>query len=559
MYIYPNTTLRILRDVNLNSDYDHTIWFDGKIAQTEYFLSKTKYTLSNQSYQRKERGWMKVDINQNNLWDCTYLMFQNTSYNNKWFYAFILSVEYVNDSVSLINFQIDVMQTWHFDYILDKCFVEREHSLTDNLFENLVDEGLDIGDDYNVQIQRSIDLTPSTLVVLSVDNFAESPELGYVRNVFINNYYYPLKMYIYDLTWAASKRSLQSFMDLIVSQGQEQAIIQIYQVPGFIRFPNFDDNTYSYTEVAKNFVPNFVNIDGYVPKNNKLFNYPYNFLSVNNREGNDATYKWELWDSAHRGEFNLIGTMIGKPSVLLYPMYYREIADDYESGIFATDFPQNPWAGDAWQLYWAQHGESYKVAQSVGGIKEAIGVLFPMGSKTLQKTDIMRYTGTYSDMGIDAGQAYKIGGVGGKYPVPGPSNVSSLIDLAGRVAGVIAFKKDLQHYPNQAYGQANADILNMLSGNKKYSMYQMTIKSQFARIIDEYFSRFGYACHRIKEPNRKARKKWTYTKTVGCELNGNIPSDDMVAIKAVFDHGITFWDIRNANVGEYGDFTNPIL
>ena len=42
MYIYPNTTLKILHNVPLNNDYDHTIFFDGKIAQTEYFLSKAK-------------------------------------------------------------------------------------------------------------------------------------------------------------------------------------------------------------------------------------------------------------------------------------------------------------------------------------------------------------------------------------------------------------------------------------------------------------------------------------------------------------------------------------
>ena len=124
MYIYPNTTLHILRNVNLNSDYDHTIYFDGRVAQTEYFLARTKYTLSNQSYQRRERGWIQVNINQNSLWDCTYLMFQNTSYASKWFYAFILSVDYVNDNVSKINFEIDVLQTWYFDYTLDKCFVE---------------------------------------------------------------------------------------------------------------------------------------------------------------------------------------------------------------------------------------------------------------------------------------------------------------------------------------------------------------------------------------------------------------------------------------------------
>ena len=38
------------------------------------------------------------------------MMFQNSAYGDKWFYAFITSVEYVNDVTSNISFEIDVMQ-----------------------------------------------------------------------------------------------------------------------------------------------------------------------------------------------------------------------------------------------------------------------------------------------------------------------------------------------------------------------------------------------------------------------------------------------------------------
>ena len=40
-------------------------------------------------------------------------------------------------------------------------------------------------------------------------------------------------------------------------------------------------------------------IDGYVPKNNKLFTYPYCFLYVTNLMGNSATYKYEYFNSAN--------------------------------------------------------------------------------------------------------------------------------------------------------------------------------------------------------------------------------------------------------------------
>ena len=85
----------------------------------------------------------------------------------------------------------------------------------------------------------------------------------------------------------------------------------------------------------------------------------------------------------------------------------------------------------------------------------------------------------------------------------------------------------------------------------------VTIKAQFAKIIDEYWSKFGYPCHQIKVPNRNARANWNYVKTQGCEFTGSIPASDAEAIKAIYDNGVTFWNDIN-NVGNYGDFTNPI-
>ena len=86
---------------------------------------------------------------------------------------------------------------------------------------------------------------------------------------------------------------------------------------------------------------------------------------------------------------------------------------------------------------------------------------------------------------------------------------------------------------------------------------EITIRKQYAIIIDQYWSKFGYPCRQIKVPNRNARANWNYVKTKGCEFTGSIPASDAEAIKAIYDNGVTFWNDIN-NVGNYGDFTNPI-
>lgn len=53
-------------------------------------------------------------------------MYQNENYSNKWFYAFIDGMKYINDSMTEISISTDVWQTWQFDLEFMESFVERE-------------------------------------------------------------------------------------------------------------------------------------------------------------------------------------------------------------------------------------------------------------------------------------------------------------------------------------------------------------------------------------------------------------------------------------------------
>lgn len=539
MYIYPNTTLKILRGVNLNNDYDHTIFFDGKVAQTEYFLSKAKYTLTNQSYQRKERGWIQVDINQNNLWDCTYIMYQNTSYNNKWFYAFILSVDYVNDNISKINFEIDVMQTWFFDHFLDKCFVEREHASTDIAGDNTIDEGLDLGPEYHVQANARYNLDCTRICVVEAGRW--DPSIGtegeYVPYDAYKclNYYTGMRFTSFDLLNTNSLDELRQHLKSYIEHGIEDAIIAIYQYPRFmgempLSASGSENYGYSYADYA--FHPNTVQIDGYIPKNRKLFTYPYNLIELDNGLGDTTKFKMELWDNAHIGNFRIYGTPHGIPSCACMPVYYNGEANSFQNALSSKINIQCAWSGDAYQVWLARNDKNIGLsmaAQSIGLIGGIIGA--GVGIAT-ENPALVRTAG---------GIAATSGG-----------------NLVRNIFSVISKKHETDATPDPVHGQIANDMLNLQSDLNHFAFRQKTIRQEYAKIIDEYFSRFGYACHRVKEPARKVRQNWTYTKTVGCEINGNIPSDDLVKLKSIYNHGVTFWTNGN-NIGNYGDFTNPIL
>ena len=135
MWIEPNGQVKIIQNVDLDNKYDNTIYFANRTAQYNYFNSKAKYTYPKITYQRVKRNYIKVEINAENLYDCNYLMFQNTSFGNRWFYAFITKVEYLSNMVSEIEYEIDVMQTWFMDCTMGQSFVEREHSVTEHQTE----------------------------------------------------------------------------------------------------------------------------------------------------------------------------------------------------------------------------------------------------------------------------------------------------------------------------------------------------------------------------------------------------------------------------------------
>ena len=56
---------------------------------------------------------------------------------------------------------------------------------------------------------------------------------------------------------------------------------------------------------------------------------------------------------------------------------------------------------------------------------------------------------------------------------------------------------------------------------------------------------YGYKVNNVKIPNILGRKNWNYVKTLGSNIEGNIPQNDLQEIKNMFDNGVTFWHNSN--------------
>lgn len=504
MYVNPNSTIILCKNVPLDNTYEHTIYFANASAQATYFSGKGVVTLNAQTYQRVERGKMRVQVNAETIYTCNYLMFKNTAYGDKWFYAFITGVEYVNDVTSEITFELDSLQTYWFDIVRKPCYVEREHSATDKIGENLLPE--DIGEPelivqyhypyHFVSWKVAIQVKPSKIgSILHQDDIVN----------FENNQIVPVTEY--------KSANSQNDADAI-NQWAQQSARDNYEITNAYMYPTiFDDYESIYIPVITASDTHDVirpttyydittssgtPLDTYVPKNKKLFTAPYTKLKVTTTMGDSADFLWENTLDG-RINFGLYFNKVNKASCDLRPLNYFQQRNQRLNTLSIESFPE------------------VTLSQYTGA---SLSNLLTMASRI--------------GVAIATGNAISAVSVGSE------ALTKLVTDNGTNTVGTSDNNLDLKY---DTFG---------------YDFYVMGIRAQDAEVIDNYFSKYGYSTKKVKVPNINVREHWTYTKTRGCVIIGNAPADDIRKICSIFDNGITFW-ANASEVGDYGDLTNPVL
>ena len=495
MDFIPTTNLKILRNVPLDSTYKDTLTFENKTDQYLYFAGKAKVSFDDFTFQRLNSS-VRVPTDPNSLYDCNYIMFQNENFGDKWFYAFIKEVNYMNPNVSEIVFEIDVMQTWYFSYNIKPCFVEREHVNNDNLFQNLVPENLDYGD--NIVTYTTMYDYKEMVIVMAFARSEESTSKGEL----IDGVYSGLD-YLYFQTTPTDIERLNNLIDAFATAGKLDYIVSIFMLP--LEFVTGQTKSFNYKR-------EYNSIDGYRPKNKKLFTFPYTYFALNNCAGSEAQYKYEYFTDAHNVRFEIDSTFNMAANAICSPLNYKGIEKNWDEGLVLSNFPQCSWTSNAYANWYAMNRFSIKQG------------FFSSGA------------------GVIAGAA--------------SLNIGSAISGVDSIFSKVAQLQDKQTAPYQIQGQTACDVSNVKWGRLGYEIKNYGIKAEFAKIIDDYFSMFGYKVNAVKVPNITGRRSWNFVKTINSVITGSLPVDAMSKIRGILDAGITFW--HGDYVGNY-DRDNSIL
>lgn len=532
--ITPNTDVILLK-VPLEIDENNQLDFANAEAQYNYFNSLPKLVFDNNfTYQRKD-GVMRVPALYDDVITFNYVMYRNNAYDDKWFYAFIQNAEYINDSVTALTLKTDTWQTWQFDLRFKPVFVEREHVNDDTTGIHTIPENLETGEFVRSltgsQCSYSGNFWLAFQVTELISNMAGA---GTGNHRLYNGIYSGLYTVLIDNYTTA---------DLLVSAyddaGKHDAIIACFYIPKntassvvtnsacvlhgttcTIYFPNATSSAVTIDSMT---IPRPTTIDGYTPKNNKLFTREYCYMLASNNSGSEAVFYFEDFRDISSGlPLDSAGFIVR--SVLTQGGSTRLIPDNnykapsgvpsYTSfnsvakyGLTAGKLPICSWNSDYYTNWLTQNA----VNMGVSAVETGLAV----GSSLIHGDVIGATSSLISGIGEQVNRSYQ----------------ASLV-------------------PNQAKGNTNCGDINFSEG-LHMTVTTMTVRAEYAKMIDDYFSMFGYKVNTVKIPNITGRRNWNFVKTQGSYIEADIPESDLSEIKGFFDRGITFWH----NPATFADYT----
>ena len=580
-YVQPNSTIQLFKGINLDNRYLHTIYFANEASQDTWFTSKvtSALTFSNQMYRRYESDSVKLEIDATLLHGVTYMRFKNTRTANKWYYAFVLGCDYVNENTSIVYYEIDVMQTWFIQNgSVRACMVKREHTNNDTVGANLEEEpvGTDV---YDNDLITDCDFEGQTIIAQTTG--ATGTDNHMTQGVFTG-----CKYYTHELFSSGGDYSNTIFNDIESMLGswsvneQEEDLIDMYTVPSFCTHSGLRPIG------PRSTLTKPTSYDQYTPKNKKLLTYPYSYLAVTTHAGDGGIYRWEYFDHGY-ADFKIYGTYVGGGEIVGVPQDYNGQSANWDAGITIQNFVHNAYSYDAYQAWIASGGtarmENERVVSSVkaaGGILGTLGSLASaitggtLGGSTESITNFNSVSNRYNKAGQVIGSTVTNAQRARTSVTDAGVNLGSVTGVVtgalGTTANILEAKNNLQYQFNDAHYQPNIVVgkqscsLATAMGEMNFYFYHGHVRDSEAPRIDDFFSCYGYATNKVKVPNITGRQYWNFVMTEGAVIAGDMPSSSKEAIGRIFDSGITFWH-NGDNVGNYaqsisnGSINNPIV
>lgn len=533
-----NSKILLVKNIHIDKQYTNVLSY-SEAQMLELCQANLVAQADNYSFLRPT-GSIMAGFTYSQCLQANYIAFQNPDYSNKWFFAWIDDVIYKGDKNTEITFTIDAWSTWFDKWQKKVCFINRQHVNNDTIGLHTIPENLDVGE----VIQESIteDLAygndfgywiavASNWQIKDGSNGTETDANKGTQNSGItvyDNTVFGTKLFFFHIT------SLSSFSDLALmllrtnADGHIEDVQNIFILPDVaivqskltqhtasVGAQNFSFYTMGYDLTPEKFntvINKITAFSDYTPKNNKCFVYPYNYLFVSNNQGSNNIYKYEDFNTETCIFENQFSIAIGG-SGRIVPKNYKNMATNDDEALALGKYPTCAWSSDAFTNWLTQN--SVNMAVSLGLTAGSIASTIATGGATA------------------------------------PAIAGAVMSVAGNIGNTIGQFYQASLLPNINGGQANGDVIWSCNRNL-FSFRQMRVKTEYLKIIDDYFTRFGYAVKSLAMPNITGRAYWNYVEIGASEEigYGEVPAKYMDTINNACRRGVTVWH-NHANVGNY--------
>ena len=522
----PNVDITLVNYQDADPDYNHIQYFKNLTdAQLNNYFCLYKFkTIENCSYQRKD-GYIRLPIDFDEAIKYNYCFYKNEA-ESITYYCFIKDIKYISDDRCDIYLETDVFTTWRNKYNILDSFIEREHVDDDSIGVHTIPESLELGEyvSNNTYKDDNLQMDLTQIIVGTTSTVSQDEALSDIGGIYGGVYSgvkYRAMPIQYDEDGSISNMPINVWLQDLTDAGAEDSIVSIFMAPIFLRpFSIENDRKVDFYTKPKSYTFTFkkpTTIDGYTPKNNKLFTYPYRYLLVSNGNGASALYHYELFDFDNSDDYlNFIvkGVLTPGCSIRMYPAVYKGTQTPENEGLNLGKYPICNWANDQYTNWITQN--SVNIATTwVSGITGTIG-------------------GAVGGFMAGNVPGAIIGGVGGA------------IAGGSQIARVMNEKSNAERIPPQSKGNINCGDVVASNNDNTFTYYNMSIRKEYAKMIDDYFTAYGYQVNRFGVPLENHRSSFWYTKTIDVGIESKqssaIPISDLKKIKEAYNKGITFWN-----------------
>lgn len=528
-----STTIILCAGVPFDDTYKHVRLFDS--PQQLHSFVESKEIFRHETSAPVKRGYLNLSVNMDEyqLETANYVAFRSLPKAEQWTYGFITHIVPLNVNSCRVFFSLDVWTNNQFELKLNKCYIERQiiAKNKDVIGNFTLPEGLEYGEyvinepqGNTIPEYHAPSLDEQYDEPMFVTTYDENGNVvdGVIRDGVYNclEYFQPdnPQKYVRDMTESALIDGIVTVVMFPVEFLAEEAQWKILRIE-----------------------KQYQSIDGYVPKNNKLFAYPYNFLFASNNMGSSAVYRYEFFGSEHGAcEFEYTVNVSPEPSCVCVPRDYKRVPQNFNEIISFNGYAKCALSIDSYKAYLAQSG-AYILANNLSGAEIPI-------PKSLEIAGIGRNLLAGNSNGFS-------GNLGDKTLELLPSQDS--VDTAAFAINALlsgnpfsALKQSTQAYiqPPASRGALTSPV-SALINRKCVSFMRMSITKEYARKIDNFFSMYGYLLGEIDVPDIKSRPSWNYVKTQNCALSGNIETNQLKMLRSIFDNGVTVWHTND--IGNY--------